>query len=282
MKLAKFAAVGLSVALLLPFGAAGEEVGAVERPPLTFGIVPQQTASKLLQSWGPVLKWISRRSGHRIQFKTAPDIPTFEARTEAGEYDLAYMNPYHFTVFNRSAGYHAIARAKDKLIHGIIVVRKDSKISSLEDLEGEKVAFPAPAAFAATVLPRANLAALNIDITPSYVSSHDSVYRAVARGFFPAGGGVIRTLGTADPETRDRLRVLWKSPGYTPHAIAAHSRLPARQVRDIQRALVEMHQHSDGKALLERLKVSGFQMASDGDWDDVRALNIGAVMAANN
>lgn len=278
MKRNKLVIVSLLIAIALPVVAWSEDALSGEQPSLTFGIVPQQTASKLLQSWGPLLKWLTRRTGYKIQFKTAPDIPAFESRTLAGEYDIAYMNPYHFTVFNRTADYQAIARARGKSIHGILVVHKDSKITSLDDLEGEKVAFPAPAAFAATVLPRANLAARGIQIHPQYVSSHDSVYRAVARDFYPAGGGVIRTLESTAPATRDNLRILWKSPGYTPHAIAVHSRVPAHQVREIQQALVELHEYPEGKALLERLKISGFQTAADSDWNDVRALNIGALL----
>ena len=97
---------------------------AVQAPPVhvNFGIVPQQTPSKLLASWGPVLSELQARTGRRFVFRTAPDIPTFEQRLVAGEYDFAYINPYHFTEFNQDdKGYQAVARAKEKLIRGILV-----------------------------------------------------------------------------------------------------------------------------------------------------------------
>ena len=278
MRLKPIVIAGLLLVNLQPVDAGSGPGVPAEGSTLTFGIVLQQTASKLLQSWGPLLQWLSQRTGHDIQFKTAPDIPTFESRLQKGEYDFAYMNPYHFTVFNRTAGYQAVVRARNKRIHGIIVVRRDSDIAELDDLEGQQIAFPAPAAFAATVLPRANLAASGVQVEPRYVSSHDSVYRAVAGGFYPAGGGVVRTLRSAAPEIRDQLRVLWKSPGYTPHAIAVHQRVPAHWVDALRQALTEVHQTEDGRIVLERLKISGFQDASDDDWDDVRALNIDALM----
>ncbi|MFT7672206.1 MAG: ABC-type phosphate/phosphonate transport system substrate-binding protein [Gammaproteobacteria bacterium] len=40
--------------------------------------------------------------GFKVNFKTAPNIPTFKKRLAAGEYGFAYMNPYHYTVFNQS------------------------------------------------------------------------------------------------------------------------------------------------------------------------------------
>ena len=84
------------------------------------------------------------------------------------------------------------------------------------------MAFPAPTAFAATILTQADLAANQVSFTPSYVSSHDSVYRSVAKGIYPAGGGVVRTFNNVAEEVRKQLRILWITKGYTPHAIAIH------------------------------------------------------------
>lgn len=258
--------------------AAGEATGKTassEPVSLSFGIVPQQAPSKLLQSWGPVLKWLQRRTGYQFVFRTAPDIPTFEQRLAAGEYDFAYMNPYHFTVFNKGdTKYQAVAKAKNKRIQGILVVRKDSPITSPNELRGKTLAFPAPAAFAASVLIQAHLKAEQIPFDARYVSSHDSVYRAVAGSFFVAGGGVIRTFASTDPKVREQLRILWTTPGYTPHAIAAHTRLDAAVVSHIQQALSAIGDDAGGRAALARLKVKGFERAANSDWDDVRALQI--------
>ena len=68
-----------------------------------------------------------------IRFTTAPDIPEFERRLLAGRYDLAYMNPYHYTVFSLKPGYIVVAKEKDKLIQGIVVVRKMPRIKKLRN-----------------------------------------------------------------------------------------------------------------------------------------------------
>ena len=247
---------------------------AAQSEEMTFGIVPQQAASKLVRLWSPVLDYVSRQSGLKIQFATAKDIPTFERHLDAGEYDFAYMNPYHFTVFNRHPGYQAVARARDKKIKGIIVVRKDSPIQSIEELDHMTLAFPAPAAFAASMLPRSELLARGLDFQSRYVSSHDSVYLAVAKGIYPAGGGVIRTFKNIAPEIRDQLKVLWTSRGFTPHAIAAHPDVSAEALSAVQSELVAMGQSDEGKALLKRLNIRGFERAENEDWDDVRSLQI--------
>jgi phosphonate transport system substrate-binding protein len=68
---------------------------------LSFGVVPQQSATELAKAWIPLFNVLSESAGLGLRFATAPSIPIFEQRLAAGEYDLAYMNPYHYTVFSQ-------------------------------------------------------------------------------------------------------------------------------------------------------------------------------------
>ncbi|MDM8539315.1 phosphate/phosphite/phosphonate ABC transporter substrate-binding protein [Desulfobacterales bacterium HSG17] len=239
----------------------------------SFGIVPQQSATKLARLWGPLLLYLEKETGHRFYFKTEKSIPLFEQRLAEGIYDFAYMNPYHYTVFHNNPGYEAFAKQAEKMIKGIIVVRKDSPIKSLEELKAQKLAFPAPAAFAASVLTRAHFQNAGIPIIPQYVSSHDSVYRTVEKGIFIAGGGIQRTLKNMDPNG-DRLKVLWETKPYTPHAFAAHPRIDTSIVLRVQSVLIEMQNNEAGNKILSGINFKGIAAANNNDWNDVRALGI--------
>lgn len=241
---------------------------------LSFGVVPQQAASKLARTWVPLLKRLSDESGVTVEFATAPDIPTFEERLEQGVYDIAYMNPYHFILFNDSPGYQALARARDHEVKGIVVVRRDTPITSLSHLAGQSLAFPAPRAFAATLITRSHLEAEAPGYSAHFVSSHDSVYRSVASGRFVAGGGIERTLNALEQDVREELRVLWESPGYTSHAIAVHPRVDEETARRLLEALESLEASESGPQLLKPLRMKGFEAAGNSDWDDVRRLNI--------
>ncbi len=249
----------------------------VDQEVITFGIVPQQAASKLATSWAPILKYLSSKSGVKLVFKTAPDIPTFESRVMNGEYDIAYMNPYHYSVYSIKPGYKAFAKQKNKLIRGILVARKDSSIVSLEDLQHKTLAFPSPAAFAASMLPRAYLSNEGVKFKVKYVGSHDSVYKSVAKGFFVAGGGIERTLNSLDSQIRQELEIIWKSEGFTPHAFAYHPGMNVNRIEKIKKAMIDMSSDSKAKMLLERIKFEGIVSAEDSDWDDVRFLDIAEV-----
>lgn len=246
---------------------------------LTVGIVPQQSASELARVWIPVLGALSERAGLSLRFATAPDIPAFEKRLAASAYDVAYMNPYHYSVFAQKPGYVAFAKEKGRRLRGLVVVRKDSMIKDMKELAGQQIAFPAPAAFAATVLVRTEFERMGVPITPVFVKSHESVYLNVAQRQIEAGGGIVRTLQTMDAPVRDELRVLWQTKDYTPHAFAAHPRVPAADLQALRAAMLTADSDPKMRSVLEGIGFKGFDAAQDAEWNDVRALGISTLAA---
>jgi phosphonate transport system substrate-binding protein len=241
---------------------------------ITFGVVPQQAANVLANVWVPLTQYLSAQTGLTVKFATAKNIPNFEQRLSENAYDIAYMNPFHYVYFSEYNEYHAIAKQANKQINGILITRKDSNIGSIDDLQNKTLAFPAPAAFAASILPRAELALNDVDFTPRYVSSHDSVYLNVSKGFFVAGGGVLRTFNNMPEEIRNQLKIFWTTQPYTPHAIAVAPSLSVDDTVAIQSALENLHTTDIGREILKNLGMEAFVIAHDTDWDDVRNLNI--------
>jgi phosphonate transport system substrate-binding protein len=249
---------------------------------IRFGVVPQQSATTLATLWLPIMERLSNDTGYQVVFETQKDITTFAAGCAAGEYDLVYLNPFHYTVYAVNPGYRAIAKERDVKIHGIVVTRKDAPYQTMGDLSKMTLAFPSPTAFAATILTQDALRKKGISFTPHYVLSHDSVYLAVEKGLFPAGGGVVRTFENMRPEIRHNLRILYTTPGYTPHAFAASPRLESKVVQRLTNALVGLQDDEQGQALLQRVHfLNGLEPATDSDWDDIRTLDINPGDIAN-
>ncbi|VEB42173.1 phosphate/phosphite/phosphonate ABC transporters, periplasmic binding protein [Chromobacterium violaceum] len=189
-------------------------------PLLRVGVVPQQSALSLAQAWGPLLQYLGAQCAMELRFETAPDIPAFEQRVAAGSYDLVYVNPLHYVQFHEKPGYLPLAREKDRKLVGLIVVRGDSPVTEVRQLDGMDLALPAPEAFAASVLPRIELENMGVRARIHYVGSHDSVYLGVAKACSPPRRHQPH-LATAAEALRGKLRILWQTPPYTPHAFAA-------------------------------------------------------------
>jgi phosphonate transport system substrate-binding protein len=120
---------------------------------------------------------------------------------------------------------------------------------------------------------------MGLKIHAKYVSSHDSVYRSVEKGLYPAGGGVPRTFNNLAEDIRAQLRIIWTSEGFTPHAIAFHPRVPKKAVDEIKEALFSLDGDPQGKNILNNLQINAFEPATDGQYNDVRALQIEKINA---
>ena len=238
----------------------------------SFGVVPQQSASEVARLWTPILAYLSDKTGLTLHLETAKDIETFEQRLTAGGYDFAYSNPLTYAVQHHGHGYEAFAKEKDRVLTGILVVRKDSPYHALADLAGTDLAFPAETSAAASVVPRAHLSKLHIPFTPHYVGSHDSAFLTVAKGLYAAGGGVTRTFEMLQPAVREQLRILWTTPGYPPQAFIARRGLPADAVGRLQAAMLAAETDPAGQAVLKTLAFKGIAAARDSDYDPWRAL----------
>lgn len=247
-----------------------------EAPPggYSFGIGPVQAATELAKRWTPIVQYLTEKTGIALQFKTAKDIPTFQQEMKEGVYDFAYINPYHYLLFHKCCGYTAFAREKDGALLGVMVVKKDGPVQNVNQLADQTVAFPSATALAATWLPVQMLRDKNIAVAPQYVNSMESVYRAVAKGLFPAGGGTMQTLTAMDPEVKNELRVLWVSEPLPPFTFASHTRVPKDVVDKVQKAMNEMNTHPQGLALLKAANFKGMDIAIDRDYDAMRKMNL--------
>lgn len=212
---------------------------------IILGVVPQQSPLVLTKKWEPVVKYLSERLNVKVVFKTEMSIPKFQEELYAGKYDIAYMNPYHYVVANKKQAYQAIIRS-DKLIQGIVVSHSDNNGFSKRAFKDKTFLFPAPKAFAATLLVKYELKKLyGFDIDKHakvlYVNSHDSVYKGVSRGFGDFGGGINRTfLNLDDKKTKENISIVYRTQKYPSHPIAINKKITLKQKMEIENALLSL------------------------------------------
>lgn len=223
---------------------------------LSVGIVPQFPPEQIFVTWTPVLEALESDLDTAFELRIFQSIPDFEEAFSRGELDVAYMNPYHVIMANNFQGYVPIVRDDNRRLSGILVVRRDSGISEVKQLDGKKVAFPSPNAFGASLYMRALLKEQEkVDIEATYVMTHTNVYRHVISGRTVAGGGVQRTLEREPENLRAQLRILYETPETYPHPIVIHPRVPEVQRKRIQKALIKLGQTAETARLLKRIQI---------------------------
>lgn len=221
----------------------------------SFEVVPQLTAAKIYSTWSPVLQRVGQEAGLCFELRVSPSIPEFEQKFLKGEPMFVFMNPYHAVLAYQKQKYQPLLADSEDLLTGILVVRTDSPIKNIDELKGKPVSFPAPNAFAASLLIRAELAKKKIDIQPAFVKTHSNVYRSVIGKDTVAGGGVNNTLDNEAPEVKQQLRVLYETSAYTPHPIATHPSVPAAVRERFFKAMTQLTQDEEGRKLLDGINL---------------------------
>ena len=240
---------------------------------ITLGVVPQQSPLKLSKKWLKVTNYLYKETGIKVVFKTESSIPKFEKKLYAGEYDISYMNPYHFIVANEKQNYKAFTRAKKRIV-GILLSTKPIELTK-EFLTGKTFLFPAPNAFAATLLTKFELKnKYNFDIEKEakflYVNSHDSVYKGVSREIGDFGGGIVRTFNNfKDTNDKSKLEIVYKTDSYPSHPIAFHPRVDKQSVEKIQKAFINMP-----KNIKQILSIKEFIVTNSSEYDTIKDIGV--------
>lgn len=222
----------------------------------TLAVVPQGTPAETHRSWAPFAEQLQRVTGQQLQLRVYRTFDEFETDLANGFADFAYMNPYHFLMARKVQGYLPLVRDGSRRLSGQLVVRRDSPLQSIKELNGKSIAFPDPNAFAASLYMRAMLQdKAKIHFTARYFGTHANVYRHVILGSVAAGAGVNVTLARERPETRGELRVLYETPGTAPHPLCAHPRIPADLREAVTRAVLEMGKNENGRTLLKHIDI---------------------------
>lgn len=234
------------------------------------GIVPQFDQRKIFQIWTPILSELELLTGLKFKIVGSKKIPVFEKQYLQGKFDFAYVNPYFMLLGNKQQSYYPLVRDTGRKLYGIVVVRHDSPIQTIKQLNGEVVVFPSPNAVGASLIPRSDfINKYNIKISPMYVQTHTSVYLNVIQGRAIAGGGVQKTLEQQPQDLRARLRILYKTKNFNPHAFAAHSRIPKKHAELVLNALLDMGKTEKGKTMLRQIPMNKIGKAYIDDYTEL-------------
>jgi len=222
----------------------------------TVGVVPQYEARRLRQIWQPILNHLEAATKEKFELIGSPTIPTFEAEFLDGQFDFAYMNPYHLVIAYRKIGYQPLVRDVGRKLFGVLVVSKSGGIKKIEDLNKKIIAFPAPNALGASLQMRQELTDIfKLDFSSRYVKTHDSVYLNVLLGEAAAGGGVQKTLDQQKDEIKNNLRIIHTTTPVPPHPFVAHPQVSRTVAQNVKNTLLALGTTEAGRNMLFQIPI---------------------------
>ncbi|MDH5766735.1 MAG: phosphate/phosphite/phosphonate ABC transporter substrate-binding protein [Gammaproteobacteria bacterium] len=232
------------------------------RPYLTFGFLPVVSSERLIRRFSPLAEYLSQELGIEVRMETAPDFSSFVHRTHNEKrYDILFTAPHLFFLAQRDAGYTPVVRVNRPGMSAVIVVPKDSDITTLKDLKGRKLAISDPLALA-TVLARVELSELDIlpenDLTLISTPSHDASLLSSLRGSSDASVVMLPVYRRSKADVVSQMRVIATTQSVPHIPISTASWVDKKLFLSIKQVFLNMQNTETGRNLLKHLNWPGF------------------------
>lgn len=263
--------------LLLPLPLLAGHPTAADTPTYNFSPVNQYNLQVSASFWNPIVRYVSHKSGVRLNLKlgrTSADTTSFVL---AKEVDFAFTN-HLFSPERSKMGWTVFGRRNAEPVRAQIVVPFDSPIRRLADLANSTVVFPGPEALIAYKVTYAQLLRQNVPVTVAFAGNMDAAFTQLFSGRAKAAGANSQLVQNYSGREDKRFRVLWSSPPFNDLALMASPRVPAQQVRAVAEAFLNMHGDPEGRRILEAAselvhapEPLSFVAASDADYAAYRS-----------
>lgn len=265
-------------ALLAAAALACAHPGAGAAPPVyNFSPVNQYNLQVSASFWNPIMRYVSQKSGVRLNLKlgrTSADTTSFIL---AREVDFAFTN-HLFAPERARMGWTGFGRRAAPPVQGQIVVPADSPVRDVRELAGSAVAFPGPEAMIAYKVTYAQLLRREIPVDVVFAGNQDAAFTQLFAGKVKAVGANSQLVQNYVGREGKQFRVLWTSAPFNDLALMASPRVPAEQVRAVARAFLGMRQDPEGRKILDAASdlvhapvPLAFVPATDADYASYRA-----------
>lgn len=261
------------VACLFAAGA----VRAADAPAYNFSPVNQYNLQVSAAFWNPIIRYVSQKSGVRLNLKLGRTSADTTSYVLAREVDFAFTN-HLFSPDRARLGWTVFGRRDAPPVRAQIVVPADSPVIGLAQLAGESVAFPGPEAMVAYKVAYAQLLRRNIPVDVIFAGNMDAAFEQLFAGKATAVGANSELVQSYRSREHKSFRVLWSSEPFSDLALMASPRVPADHVRAVARAFFGMDKDPEGRRILAaaaelvhaQFPIS-FVAASDADYASYRA-----------
>ncbi len=216
----------------------------------SFGVVPHRSALLTAEYWNPILAYVEKTTGVRLNLVISRSVQASDASIKKGEDDFVYSG----LIFKPAAlkqGYEPILATRGGKISSQIVVNANSTFRSLRELTGKPVAFPSPHGYVAYAVPMDHLLRRKIDVLAVFAGTQEGALGQLKSGQV-AAASVSGQVAQAYAAREDfSYRVLWQSDEYDDIPIAVHPRVPGPVVSAVRNALSGMTDEEEGRKILE-------------------------------
>jgi phosphonate transport system substrate-binding protein len=254
-----------------------------EANPIVMSFVPSGDTQDIIASGDTLAQMLSERTGLTVTSNVGTDFSSVREAMCAGQAQIGWLNTFNYVLANEQCGVDAAlatSRFGTTTYAGQIIVRADSGIETLADLEGKVMCWVDPASTSGYIIPRIMLAAEGIDPDTAFsqtieAGSHNNVVTQVYNGDCDAGATFAdaRTgIEEEFPDVLEQVAVLATTADIPNDSVSFIQDFPEETRAEIVAALLEIAASPEGQEALNTLyNIEGLVESSDSFYDTFRA-----------
>ncbi|PFP23172.1 putative selenate ABC transporter substrate-binding protein [Bacillus sp. AFS073361] len=189
------------------------------------GAIPDQNAADLDKGMTAVAKYLSEKTGMKVEFVPSVDYAALVTGFQRGEIHMAWFGGLT-SVQARNLVPEAesiVQRPRDAKFHSVFITQSSENITKLEDLKGKSFTFGSESSTSGHLMPRYFLTEAGIDANtdfdgkPNFSGSHDTTYKLIESGAFKAGALNEAVWEAAVKEGKvdtKKVKVFYTTPAY--------------------------------------------------------------------
>jgi len=242
---------------------------------IRFGSVAMDTPAMMHKRLTPLTEYLNKELGRQVILKLSPNMPAAIEEVNSGAVELAYLTPVAYLRAHKNGGAQLIAKTVTKgksSFQLMIVVRNNSPIKTVQQLEGKRFAFGDRAA----LLQRAVVVGANMPLEKfgeyKFLGHYDNIVRGILHGDYDAG--ILKDTMAYKWQGKG-IRILYSSPDLPPYNITASRNVDGSLLNKIKKLFLNLNasnpEHLHVIKALDK-KYDGFAETSDREYDVVRQL----------
>jgi phosphonate transport system substrate-binding protein len=245
--------------------------------------IPEEAASEQIRKFGPLVKYLERTLGTKVEFVPVSDYPAAVEALVNKQVDMVWFGGFTFVQAKLRSGDKIVPiaqREEDTQFRSVFITQKSSGITKLEDLKGRQVSFGSASSTSGHLMPRSFLLAAGIEPERdfkrvAFSGAHDATIASVVSGRVDAAAldiTVWRKFVSENKVDTSKVDVFFTTPPYFNYNWSVHADMPTAQRERVQKALLGLSaDNAEGKEILGLARATRFVPTSPENYKGLEA-----------
>ncbi len=247
--------------------------------PLLIGLIPEQNIFKQLERYQPLADYISGKLDRKVTLKVLPRYGNIIHNFRDGELDGAFFGSFTYALAHAKLGVHVVARPVtvdgQSTYHGLLFVRRDGGIRTIDDMKGKRFVFVDKATTAGYLLPLVFFQEHGVRSYKQYfretyfAGTHEDAIEDVLNRKADIGAAkntVYERLAKVEKRIGQDLVILAKSPVVPENGLAVRKELDPAIRNRLKEILLTMHEDPAGSRVLKDFGAQRFIETTEEDY----------------